>query len=64
LAEFSVVQFDRSDVRETGFGMEATMKIGVVIMLAESQLLKRAPTFGEIRKMALLSEELGFDSIW
>ena len=44
--------------------MEATMKIGVVIMLAESWRLKRAPIFGEIREMALLSEKLGFDSIW
>jgi alkanesulfonate monooxygenase SsuD/methylene tetrahydromethanopterin reductase-like flavin-dependent oxidoreductase (luciferase family) len=44
--------------------MEATMKIGVVIMLAENQRLKRAPAFGEIREMALLSEGLGFDSIW
>jgi hypothetical protein len=42
---------------------EATMKIGVVIVLAESQLLIRAPTFGKIRAMVLLSEELGFDSI-
>ena len=40
------------------------MKIGVVIMLAESRRLKLAPTFGEIRQMAQLSEELGFDSIW
>ena len=40
------------------------MKIGVVIMLAESRHLKLAPTFAVIRQMAQLSEELGFDSIW
>jgi len=40
------------------------MMIGVVIMLAESERLKRAPGFSEIREIALLSEALGFDSIW
>jgi alkanesulfonate monooxygenase SsuD/methylene tetrahydromethanopterin reductase-like flavin-dependent oxidoreductase (luciferase family) len=40
------------------------MKIGVVIMLAERADLKRAPSFNEIRGQALLSEHLGFDSIW
>jgi probable F420-dependent oxidoreductase len=40
------------------------MKIGVVIMLVEQERMKRAPSWGEIRDMALLSEGLGFDSIW
>jgi probable F420-dependent oxidoreductase len=40
------------------------MKIGLVIMLAESPLLKRAPTYLEIRQMALSAEQAGFDAIW
>jgi probable F420-dependent oxidoreductase len=40
------------------------MKIGVVIMLVEQERMKRAPNWGEIRDMALLSDELGFDAIW
>jgi probable F420-dependent oxidoreductase len=40
------------------------MKIGVVMMLVENRILNRAPTWSEIRDMALQSEDLGFDSIW
>jgi probable F420-dependent oxidoreductase len=40
------------------------LKIGVVIMLVENGELGRAMTFGEIRGMAQLAEQLGYDSIW
>lgn len=40
------------------------MKIGVVIMLVEQSDIKRAMTWNEIKEMALLNEQLGFDSIW
>jgi probable F420-dependent oxidoreductase len=52
------------DLENDPLRMEAEMKIGVVIMLVEMERLKRAHSFGEIRQIALLSEELGFDSIW
>jgi probable F420-dependent oxidoreductase len=40
------------------------MKIGLVIMLADSEELKRAPRYAEIRDKARAAEEAGFDSIW
>jgi alkanesulfonate monooxygenase SsuD/methylene tetrahydromethanopterin reductase-like flavin-dependent oxidoreductase (luciferase family) len=43
---------------------EEVMKIGLVIMLAESRELGRAPTYREIHTMAIHAEESGFDSIW
>ncbi len=40
------------------------IKLGLVIMLAESRILQRAPTYTEVRWMAQRAEETGFDSIW
>ncbi len=40
------------------------MKIGAVIQLVELRDLKRALNFKEIRGIASLCEDLGFDSIW
>jgi probable F420-dependent oxidoreductase len=40
------------------------MKIGLVIMLVENRELGRAPTYPEIREMALRAERDGFDAIW
>ena len=40
------------------------MKLGIVIMLVESKLYQRAPTYVEIREMTRRAEEGGFDSLW
>ena len=40
------------------------MKIGYVVLAVEVEELGRAPRYTEAREMALLAEELGFDSIW
>lgn len=40
------------------------MKLGLVIMLAESPVLKRVPTYQEIRQMAISAEQSGFDALW
>lgn len=40
------------------------MKVGLVIMLAENAHLGRAPTYGEIRTLAVEAEHAGFDTIW
>lgn len=40
------------------------MKLGIVIMLVESKIYQRAPTYAEIRDMARRAEEGGFDSLW
>jgi probable F420-dependent oxidoreductase len=40
------------------------MKIGLVIMLAEHQELRRAYSYQKTREFALQAEEAGFDSLW
>ena len=40
------------------------MKLGIVIMLVESKINQRAPTYAEIRGIARRAEEGGFDSLW
>ncbi len=40
------------------------MKLGVVIMLADSRVLRRPRRYSEIRAMAQQAEAAGFDSIW
>jgi probable F420-dependent oxidoreductase len=40
------------------------MKLGIVIMLVESKIFQRAPTYVEIREMARRAEAGGFDSLW
>ena len=48
--------------------MQATpqqrMKIGVILDISEDSLDGRTPTFRDLREMALLAEQLGFDSLW
>jgi alkanesulfonate monooxygenase SsuD/methylene tetrahydromethanopterin reductase-like flavin-dependent oxidoreductase (luciferase family) len=41
-----------------------TLKLGLVNMLAESPVLKRAPNYREVRQLTLDAENAGFDSIW
>jgi probable F420-dependent oxidoreductase len=43
---------------------EDHMKIGFVILIAKRKDLGRAPSYDEIRHMAIRAEESGFDSIW
>lgn len=40
------------------------MKVGFIIPLGESDRIGRAPTYGEIRALALQAEAAGFDSVW
>jgi alkanesulfonate monooxygenase SsuD/methylene tetrahydromethanopterin reductase-like flavin-dependent oxidoreductase (luciferase family) len=40
------------------------MKLGIVIMLVESKITRRTPTYLEVRAMARRAEEGGFDSLW
>ncbi len=40
------------------------MKIGVILDLSEDSLDGRTPTFRDLREMALLAEQVGFDSLW
>jgi alkanesulfonate monooxygenase SsuD/methylene tetrahydromethanopterin reductase-like flavin-dependent oxidoreductase (luciferase family) len=40
------------------------MKVGVVLPIAQDDGDGRVPSYGEIRTMALVAEEEGFDSIW
>lgn len=40
------------------------MKIGVVLDISEDSLDGRTPTFRDLREMAQISEQVGFDSLW
>jgi probable F420-dependent oxidoreductase len=40
------------------------MKIGVILDISEDSLDGRTPTFRDLREMALLAEQVGFDSLW
>src|SRR5215471_12993973 len=40
------------------------MKIGVVLDLSEDSLDGRTPTFRDLREMAVIAEQVGFDSLW
>lgn len=40
------------------------MKIGFVLLIAEMKHLNRAPSYAEVREMALSAEQAGFDSLW
>jgi alkanesulfonate monooxygenase SsuD/methylene tetrahydromethanopterin reductase-like flavin-dependent oxidoreductase (luciferase family) len=40
------------------------MKIGVVLPTIEDPSQGRAPSYNEVREMALMVEQAGFDSLW
>jgi len=40
------------------------MKIGIILDISEGSLDGRTPTFRDLREMALISEQVGFDSLW
>jgi alkanesulfonate monooxygenase SsuD/methylene tetrahydromethanopterin reductase-like flavin-dependent oxidoreductase (luciferase family) len=40
------------------------MKIGIILDISEDSLDGRTPTFRDLREMALVSEQVGFDSLW
>src|SRR6184192_703328 len=40
------------------------MKIGIVLDIGEGSLDGRTPTFRDLREMALVAEQVGFDSLW
>jgi len=40
------------------------MTIGVILDISEDSLDGRTPTFRDLREMALLAEQVGFDSLW
>jgi alkanesulfonate monooxygenase SsuD/methylene tetrahydromethanopterin reductase-like flavin-dependent oxidoreductase (luciferase family) len=40
------------------------MKIGIILDISEDSLDGRTPTFRDLREMALISERVGFDSLW
>jgi probable F420-dependent oxidoreductase len=41
-----------------------SMKLGLVVKIVDSPILKRAPTYLEVRQTALDAEAAGFDAIW
>ena len=40
------------------------MKIGIILDISEDLLDGRTPTFRDLREMARISEQVGFDSLW
>jgi alkanesulfonate monooxygenase SsuD/methylene tetrahydromethanopterin reductase-like flavin-dependent oxidoreductase (luciferase family) len=40
------------------------MKIGIILDISEDSLDGRTPTFPDLREMALVAEQVGFDSLW
>jgi alkanesulfonate monooxygenase SsuD/methylene tetrahydromethanopterin reductase-like flavin-dependent oxidoreductase (luciferase family) len=40
------------------------LKIGIILDISENSLDGRTPTFRDLREMALISEQVGFDSLW
>ena len=40
------------------------MKIGIILDISEDSLDGRTPTFRDLREMAQISEQVGFDSLW
>jgi alkanesulfonate monooxygenase SsuD/methylene tetrahydromethanopterin reductase-like flavin-dependent oxidoreductase (luciferase family) len=40
------------------------MKIGIILDISEDSLDGRTPNFSDLREMALISEQVGFDSLW
>ncbi len=40
------------------------MKIGIILDISEDSLDGRTPTFRDLREMARISEQVGFDSLW
>ena len=40
------------------------MKIGIILDISEDSLDGRTPTFRDLREMAHISEQVGFDSLW
>src|SRR5438067_10773188 len=40
------------------------MKIGIVLDIGEGSLEGRTPTFRDLRGMAQVAEQVGFDSLW
>jgi len=40
------------------------MKIGIILDISEDSLDGRTPTFRDLREMALITERVGFDSLW
>jgi len=40
------------------------MKIGITLDISEDSLDGRTPNFRDLREMALISEQVGFDSLW
>src|SRR5690349_4990131 len=43
---------------------QQSMKIGIVLDTTEGSLEGRTPTFGDLREMALVAEQVGLDSLW
>src|SRR5579864_6370486 len=40
------------------------MKVGIVLDISEGSLEGRTPTFGDLRDMAQVAEQVGLDSLW